>query len=458
MLFIFMVCTAFAIICYRYNPKSEAIRWFCLVLILGAMAGLSRVIIESIIPTLKDFNADFPIVTESLHYIRIFTGFVSVYFYPWAILMFSITYYGQFSKRMKKILTYFLLIPIPFMFKPTVFSPDIQPDFRALFYWAVPYLLTSCVLLVLSYLREKDSDRKKERCTTLMIGLPAILSILIFNYVLRAYQAPQSYWRYVALFIGISFLVFLKRAFLDGAFGFKITYEGKPKAKVIKAVTSGTALLNHTLKNEVSKISISAENIKSSKYGNECEIKDSLQTISNAADHISAMMTRIQAQMQEFILCLKEEELTIIVDKTIEAFQPLIHQKEITISKSYTIKPIIYCDPVHVQEVISNLMINSIEAINKHGFIKIDIRKSSDMITLAISDNGQGIPEEYQADVLTPFFSTKKHDGHNFGLGLAYCDQVMQKHMGKLEIESHKDSGTTVHLQFPCKRLKRGQK
>jgi two-component system sporulation sensor kinase B len=444
-----MVCSVFAIICYRYNPRSEHIKWIILVLILGAMAGLSRAIVETIVPSLRSYNAEIPFVTQILIYIRIFTGFVSVHFYPWAVLMFAISYTGQLTKKAKTILAYILLVPIPFMFKSTVFFPDIKPDFQTLSYWAVPYLVISCVLLVLYYVREKDFDKKKERYTTIIIGLPVILSSLILNYIIRAFNDTHQYWRYMALFLGISFLIFLAKTLLDGVLGIRLIFERKTRENTMIAVTSGTALLNHTLKNEISKISISADNIQSSEFGKETEIQESLQTITNATNHIEAMITRIHGQMQDVILNVKEEDLTLIIEKALEAIKPFINDKQITITKIFHINPTIYCDAVHIQEVICNIIKNAIEAIKIQGRIKIVIGKTKNTIILVISDNGQGILKENLSYVLDPFFSTKKNKGQNFGLGLTYCYQVMQKHKGKFEIHSEEHEGATVTLQFP---------
>ena len=75
-------------------------------------------------------------------------------------------------------------------------------------------------------------------------------------------------------------------------------------------------------------------------------------------------------------------------------------------------------------------------------------------LVIAIEDTGTGISSKNLPHVLDPFFSTKK-SSQNFGLGLPYCYNVMQKHQGMLEISSEPGKGTTVFLLFPKKRVER---
>jgi signal transduction histidine kinase len=55
---------------------------------------------------------------------------------------------------------------------------------------------------------------------------------------------------------------------------------------------------------------------------------------------------------------------------------------------------------------------------------------------------------------LDPFYTTKKASRNNFGLGLAYCYNVMKQHGGSLELSSEKGKGTSVFLSFPASRIR----
>jgi two-component system sporulation sensor kinase B len=100
---------------------------------------------------------------------------------------------------------------------------------------------------------------------------------------------------------------------------------------------------------------------------------------------------------------------------------------------------------------------NALEAMKAGGTLTLQMFLSNKHLVIAVADTGVGIAKEHLPYVFDPFFSTKK-TGQNFGLGLSYCYNVMQKHQGMLEIYSVKDEGTTVFLFFPRRRVARANR
>lgn len=100
-----------------------------------------------------------------------------------------------------------------------------------------------------------------------------------------------------------------------------------------------------------------------------------------------------------------------------------------------------------------NIINNAIEAMKDQGIIQLEVSEGKKYLTITISDNGEGIPENMLKNIYNPFFSTKKSN-FNFGLGLTYCHQVMKKHKGNINISSEKGEGTTVNLSFPLNHIK----
>lgn len=73
----------------------------------------------------------------------------------------------------------------------------------------------------------------------------------------------------------------------------------------------------------------------------------------------------------------------------------------------------------------------------------------------AVHDNGPGIKQEYIPHLFEPYYTTK-NTGKNFGLGLSYCLNVINKHHGFIDVESTNVTGTTFTLYFPAERLSFG--
>ncbi|MBI3535695.1 MAG: sensor histidine kinase [Deltaproteobacteria bacterium] len=99
------------------------------------------------------------------------------------------------------------------------------------------------------------------------------------------------------------------------------------------------------------------------------------------------------------------------------------------------------------KRVLSNLIDNSVEAIEKNGRIFISTLQLDYQVLVKIQDNGKGIAAELLSKVLEPGESFGKVSG--FGLGLPYTKEMVEKWSGELRIESRLNKGTTVILAFP---------
>jgi signal transduction histidine kinase len=119
--------------------------------------------------------------------------------------------------------------------------------------------------------------------------------------------------------------------------------------------------------------------------------------------------------------------------------------------------PLVKCDASEMSQVFLNLIINAAHAIteklgkdsDKKGKITISTRKKDKWARIKITDTGTGIPDTIIEKVFDPFFTTKEV-GKGTGQGLAISRSVVvEKHNGKLEIESKKGKGTSFIIRIP---------
>jgi two-component system nitrogen regulation sensor histidine kinase GlnL len=117
--------------------------------------------------------------------------------------------------------------------------------------------------------------------------------------------------------------------------------------------------------------------------------------------------------------------------------------------------PLIYGDPLHLQQVFMNLIVNAMEALSElpHGSPRsllissqYDILKSQAVITC--KDNGPGIDRENLDKIFDPFFSTKSYGS---GIGLALCHDLVIEHGGSIIVDSN-EAGTVFTVKLPCLR------
>ena len=109
--------------------------------------------------------------------------------------------------------------------------------------------------------------------------------------------------------------------------------------------------------------------------------------------------------------------------------------------------PQVLGNAAELREVLTNLIFNAVDAMPNGGTITIRTRVLPDAVRVDVTDNGIGMSPEEKARCLEPFFTTKGARGT--GLGLAVTYGIIQRHGGRIEIESEKGYGTTFSLLLP---------
>lgn len=119
---------------------------------------------------------------------------------------------------------------------------------------------------------------------------------------------------------------------------------------------------------------------------------------------------------------------------------------------------IINADPKQIKQVLWNLCLNSVQAMNGYGTMKISVNGSTDngdrKIGIIIEDTGRGIPEADLKKIFDPFFTTKEG---GTGLGLATVLKIIESHNGIINVESKAGKGTTVKITLPIDAGVRGK-
>lgn len=450
-----------AIILLVADYKTESTRWLACICFFSGLGGFS-VLMRQLKHNLEAINSQDINLINNLEFIHGLSTSLAHYIAPYTLLIYAIVYSKVFKDKwnvFRMRVVWILLIPpfIMYIFFPVY---PFATSFLILSIWVAPYVLTANFLLVKAFLVEKERKIKQQRLLTCVIITPGTLMSLMTNYLLRVFDVNNAFY-YNIWIIVLQFAAFLFFAIKQGALGVKVTIEKNSMDRTMRALTSGTAMLNHTIKNEVLKISMCMRNIEHTMIHSNCAISnaedmhENIGIVNSATDYLTVMINKIQDQVKDIVLNEQVYNIGIIIDKAIDMVAPFLKIKDIGVSKEYSYDLFIFCDGIHLQEVLINLLKNSIEAIEHNGRISIGVARKNRDVSVVVSDNGQGIPKGNLASVMEPFFSTKHRTG-NFGLGLSYCYGVMQQHGGKLEVGSEEGMGTTVSLGFPAKRLRVG--
>ncbi|AQX56646.1 sporulation protein (plasmid) [Priestia flexa] len=422
------------------NPQNEKIRWASVIGFCGGFGGIGALLGKGI---------DRP--EWILHLDGIFTS-IGHYFTPYGMLIFGIVYSDVIGNvRKRNILKLLLLIPIFIMYSMFQVYPEFRVDFRILAIWVAPYVIAANILLIYSAWREDRPIIKRRKILTCVFVVPMFTFALTTNIILEA-LGIVGVWRYNPWIIVIQFLVFVYFGVKYGILGVRIRFEKEMRDSTMKAARSGTALFNHTIKNEIAKIDLLVNQIKE-QIPPEDKSAENLGLVLNSTNHALELSRRIQSKLD--VINLKESEfsLTESIDSAINLLKPYLNMNpDITIIKQYEVDAIVFGDTEQLQETYLNIIKNASEAMNGQGVILIKVYKTRKKIHIDFIDEGKGIGKGELTRVLDPFYSTK-HNQTNFGLGLTYCYNVLKKHGGDILVKSKVEKGTTFTLTLPSKRI-----
>ncbi len=120
--------------------------------------------------------------------------------------------------------------------------------------------------------------------------------------------------------------------------------------------------------------------------------------------------------------------------------------------KDYGAIPEVECLASQINQVIMNIVVNAAHAIdNQRGKITIRTGTRDDQVWIEITDTGSGIPKEILPRIFDPFFTTKPI-GTGTGLGLSLSYGIIQKHQGRIEVESEPNCGTSFRITLPIRQ------
>lgn len=146
-----------------------------------------------------------------------------------------------------------------------------------------------------------------------------------------------------------------------------------------------------------------------------------------------------------------EFDLVSLTDNCKHDLQTIYPEAEISIvSEKECLKA--FADPDLLELAIMNLMQNAVKYSEDLAKITINLEESSKEFTINISDQGKGIPKEYQESIFDRFSTVNKSESRKLcgaGLGLSIVKTIVDKHQGKISTKANSPKGTTFKMSFP---------
>ena len=212
--------------------------------------------------------------------------------------------------------------------------------------------------------------------------------------------------------------------------------------------------LAHEIKNPLTPIQLSAERLQA-KLAAKLEANDaemlqkSTRTIVQQVEALKEMVDDFSQYAKPAKKQTTDLDLAVLVQEVL-ALYPV--KPGVKFNTDYeTGALLIKGDPVSIRQVVHNLVINALEAINEEGVIEIQLsrvqKNYSDFIECAFYDNGPGINEEQIEQIFEPYVTTK---AKGTGLGLAIVKKIIEEHGGAIWVDTRRKVGAGFIIQLPA--------
>jgi len=218
------------------------------------------------------------------------------------------------------------------------------------------------------------------------------------------------------------------------------------KMASLGTLTAGVA---HELNNPLNNIYTSLQILLEELEEGDLEYQRSLLTeterqVERARDIIKALLEFSRERIFE----LKETNLSKLISKSISLIKPEI-PPEVKVNVNVPEDLVVKIDANKSQQVLINLLMNAILAMNGKGVLSIEADSiDENRFFIKVSDTGIGIPKENLSKIFDPFFTTWERSTGS-GLGLSVSKDIIQKHGGTIEVESKTGKGTTFTIILP---------
>jgi len=188
----------------------------------------------------------------------------------------------------------------------------------------------------------------------------------------------------------------------------------------------------------------------------EPKLQEILQYIVNDDQRAAEVIKRMRYLLKKSKPTLEALNFNIIITDTVALILPQITAKGKAVKYELDANlPLIYGDRIQLQQVVLNLISNSLEAMednkDSHDLIIRTSRKDSDTILVQVKDSGSGILPEHMNKLFTHFF-TSKPDG--LGMGLSISRSIVEAHGGHLDAVNNPDRGATFYFTLPVDKKK----
>jgi two-component system NtrC family sensor kinase len=217
----------------------------------------------------------------------------------------------------------------------------------------------------------------------------------------------------------------------------------------LSAIGKLAAGIAHEINNPLTAILINSHLIKE-KLNADSKLSQKLDMVISETQRCAKIVSGLLEFSRQTPPEMKLVSINDIINKTLILFESILlaNNLKLEISLEENLPPIM-ADESKIKQVLTNILLNAIDAMPSGGNLKISSHLSTDnkFVEIEIEDSGVGIPKENMDHIFDPFFTTKKSKGTGLGLSISYG--IVQQHCGSIEVNSEVNKGTIVKIKLP---------
>jgi len=182
------------------------------------------------------------------------------------------------------------------------------------------------------------------------------------------------------------------------------------------------------------------------------EVRDILADIRKDDQRASEVIRRMRSLLRKRELTPQSIEINEAAEEVLKLLGTSASARKVAMKFERTASlPRVWCDPVHFQQVVMNLILNGMEAMagleeEKRQVVVRTGPGDNGTVKIAVADSGPGIPVDRLPKLFEPFFTTKKE---GMGMGLSIARTIVEAHHGQIWAENNSEVGATFYFTVP---------
>jgi len=228
------------------------------------------------------------------------------------------------------------------------------------------------------------------------------------------------------------------------------------QSEKMAAIGQLSAGIAHEIKNPLAIIQLSVEQLTAFLENADERCARMLEMIRTATQRANKVIGELLDFSRSSHVEFKNIDISSVVKSAVALVQNRTWDKDIQfVYRFSSSKENIKGDPILLEQVLVNLLNNSIDSIGEFGQVELktyfEKKKEKQYVAVELRDTGAGMPEDVLNRIFEPFFTTKDQ-GKGTGLGLTIAYQILQQHGGFMEVESREKRGTICRVYIPAVR------